>query len=57
MFKDYWKYDWVLPVHRYESLTSLLGTLADRVIAPAETKMNDLAEKRRRFEAEPIRPR
>jgi hypothetical protein len=57
MFKDYWKYDWVLPVHRYESLTSLLGTLADRVIAPAETKMNDLAEKRRRFEAELIRPR
>ena len=20
MFKDYWKYDWVLPVHRYEGL-------------------------------------
>jgi uncharacterized protein YjbI with pentapeptide repeats len=57
MFKDYWKYDWVLPVLRYESLTSLLGALADKVIAPAETKMNDLAEKRRTFEAELIRPR
>ena len=56
MFKDYWKYDWVLPVHRYEGLTSLLGTLADKVIAPAETKMNVLAEKRRRFEAELMQP-
>jgi hypothetical protein len=41
MFKGYWKYDWVLSVHRYEGLPSLLGTLAERVIAPAETKMND----------------
>jgi uncharacterized protein YjbI with pentapeptide repeats len=57
MFKDYWKYDWVLPVHRYEGLPSLLGTLAEKVIAPAETKMNDLAEKRRRFEAELVKPR
>ena len=57
MFKDYWKYDWVLPVHRYESLSLLLGTLADKVIAPAEMKMNDLAEKRRRFEAELVKPR
>jgi hypothetical protein len=56
MFKDYWKYDWVLAVHRYEGLPSLLATLAEKVIAPAETKMNDLAEKRRRFEAELIRP-
>jgi hypothetical protein len=57
MFKDYWKYDWVLPVHRYDGLNSLLVTLAEKVIAPAETKMNDLAKKRRRFEAELIRPR
>jgi uncharacterized protein YjbI with pentapeptide repeats len=56
MFKDYWKYDWVLPVHRYESLTPLLGTMADKVIAPAEKKMNDLAYKRRRFEAELVKP-
>jgi hypothetical protein len=57
MFKDDWKYDWVLPVHYYESLTLLLATLAEKVIAPAEKKMSDLADKRRRFEAELIRPR
>ena len=34
MFKDYWKYDWVLPVYRYEGLEPLLAMLAD--IAPAE---------------------
>jgi hypothetical protein len=57
MFKDYWKYDWVLPPHRYEGLETLLGALADKVIAPAEAKMNELAEKRRRFEAELLKPR
>ena len=25
MFKDYWKYDWVLPVYRYEGLEPLLA--------------------------------
>ena len=57
MFKDYWKYEWVLPVHRYDGLNSLLATLADKVIAPAETKTNELAEKRRLFEAELTKPR
>ena len=57
MFTDYWKYDWVLPVHRCDGLGTLLRTLADKVIVPAETMMNTLAEKRRRFEAELIRPR
>jgi hypothetical protein len=47
----------VLPVHQYEDLPSLLGTLTEKVIEPAESKMNELADKRRRFEAEPIRPR
>jgi hypothetical protein len=56
MFKDYWKYDWVLAVHRYDGLPSLLGTLAEKVIEPAESKMNELADKRRRFEAELIQP-
>jgi hypothetical protein len=28
MFKDYWKYDWVLPVYRYEGLEALLTALA-----------------------------
>jgi hypothetical protein len=33
MFKDYWKYDWVLPPYRYEGLEPLLATLAEKVIA------------------------
>jgi hypothetical protein len=57
MFKDYWKYDWVLPVHRYDGFDALLGTLADKVIVPAETMKNALADSRRRFEAELIQPR
>ena len=36
MFKDYWKYDWALPVYRYEGIEPLLATLAEKVIAPAE---------------------
>jgi hypothetical protein len=52
MFKDYWKYQWVLPVYRYEGLEPLLAALADKVIAPAEAKMKELAERRRKNEAE-----
>jgi hypothetical protein len=50
MFKDYWKYDWVLPVYRYEGLEPLLATLAAGVITPAEAKVKDL--RRRMIEAE-----
>jgi uncharacterized protein YjbI with pentapeptide repeats len=57
MFKDYWKYDWVLPVYRYEGLEPLLATLADKVIAPAEGKVNALQERRRVIEAELTKPR
>jgi tRNA G10 N-methylase Trm11 len=52
MFKDYWKYEWVLPVYRYEGLEPLLATLAEKVIAPAEGKAKALQERRRVFEAE-----
>ena len=38
MFKDYWKYEWVLPVYRYEGIKPLLATLAEKVIDPAEEK-------------------
>ena len=55
MLKDYWKYDWVLPVYRYERLEPLLG-LAENVIAPAEGKAKGLAERRRMFEAELTKP-
>jgi hypothetical protein len=56
MFRDYWKYEWVLPVYRYEGLEPLLAALAEKVIAPAEAKMKALAERRRMFEAELTKP-
>jgi hypothetical protein len=56
MFKDYWKYDWVLPVYRYEGLEPLLATLAEKVIAPAEGKVKALQERRRMIEAELTKP-
>ena len=57
MFKDYWKYDWVLPVYWYEGLEPLLRTLGEAVIAPAEEKAKALEERRRMFEAELTKPR
>src|SRR5262245_52632272 len=56
MFKDYWKYEWVLPVYRYEGIEPLLATLAEKVIAPAEGKVKALAERRRVIEAELTKP-
>jgi Pentapeptide repeats (8 copies) len=56
MFKDYWKYDWVLPVYRYEGLEPLLATLAEKVIVPAEEKVKALQERRRIIEAELTKP-
>jgi hypothetical protein len=52
MFKDYWKYDWVLPIYRYEGVEPLLATLAEKVIAPAEENVKALQERRRIIEAE-----
>jgi hypothetical protein len=52
MFKDYWKYDWVLPIYWYEGLEPLLATLAENVIAPAEARAKALEERRRKFEAQ-----
>ena len=57
MFKDYWKYDWVRPPHRYEGLQLLLATLAEKVIAPAEAKVKALEERRRAIEVELTAPR
>jgi hypothetical protein len=57
MFKDYWKYDWVLPVYRYEGLEQLLAEIAENVIAPAEGKVKALQERRRMIEAELTKPR
>ena len=55
MFKHYWKYEWVLPVYRYEGIEPLLAALAEKVIAPAEGKVKLLAE-RRMIEAELTKP-
>jgi hypothetical protein len=57
MFRDYWKYDWVLPVYRHEGLELLLATLAEKVIAPAEGKVKVLEERRRMIGAELTTPR
>jgi hypothetical protein len=57
MFKDYWKYDWVLPPYRYEGLQGLLETLPEKVIAPAEAKAKALEERRRAIEVELTAPR
>jgi len=56
MFKDYWKYDWVLPVYRYEGLKQLLEVLPEKVIAPAEGKVKALRKRRRLIEAELTKP-
>ena len=56
MFQDLFKYDWMLPPYRYESLDELLATLAEEVIAPAEAKVKALEEKRRLIEAELTKP-
>jgi uncharacterized protein YjbI with pentapeptide repeats len=56
MFKDYWKYEWVLPVYRYEGLQALLTAVAEKVIAPAEGKVKALQERRRMIEAELTKP-
>lgn len=55
MFTDYWKYPWVLTVHRYESLEGLLSSLREKVIVPAEAKARELEERRRAMEAELMR--
>jgi uncharacterized protein YjbI with pentapeptide repeats len=52
MFKDYAKYHWVLPIYRYEGLASLLATVGEGVVAPAEAKVKALEERRRMIEAE-----
>jgi hypothetical protein len=46
MFSDYWKYDWVLQVQRYDDIQSLLDSFEESVIAPAERKARELSLKR-----------
>jgi hypothetical protein len=46
MFKDYWKYDWVLPVQPYTSVTDLRTRFDHCIVAPAEHKLRQLAKRR-----------
>jgi hypothetical protein len=57
MFQDYWKYHWVLNVHRYESLEGLISSLKDEVIAPAEAKVQELEKARRAIAEELLKQR
>jgi len=45
MFQDLSKYQWVLPIHPYKDINYLLDSLGEKVIAPAESKAQEL-EKR-----------
>jgi len=49
MFPDYWKYHWVLPLHRYNNVDELLDSVGQAVVAPATAKALEL--ERRREEA------
>ena len=58
MFKDFDPQDfhWVLPVYQYKKPEQLLATLAEKVIAPAEAKVKEFAERRRMSEAQLTKP-
>jgi len=44
MFRDLTLYPWVLPIFRYQDTMSLLTSLKEHVIAPAEQKAQELAK-------------
>lgn len=46
MFRDNWKYHWVLPVYQYSLGQELLRALPEKVIAPAEAKALELQKQR-----------
>ena len=46
MFADLRAYPWVLPLHRYESLEALVASLEEKVIGPAEAKVNEILRHR-----------
>jgi len=51
MFVDFRKYHWVLPVYLYKDRASLIASLQDAIIEPAEKKAKELAlEKAKRLE-------
>lgn len=42
MFEDLQGYNWVLPIHEYESQDTLISELVDKIIVPAEEKVKQL---------------
>lgn len=51
MFVDFRKYGWVLPIYLYKDRESLIASLKDKIIEPAEKKARELAiEKAKRLE-------
>jgi len=49
MFQDLRRrYSWVLSVYRYKDQESLLGSMQEKVIAPAEKRVQMLEKKKRR---------
>src|SRR6266568_478543 len=45
MFEHFTRFPWVLPIHRYRDELSLLQSLTETVIAPAEQKSKELAQR------------
>jgi hypothetical protein len=42
MFRDYWKYDWVLEIQRYQGVDELIASANETIIRPAEQKLESL---------------
>jgi uncharacterized protein YjbI with pentapeptide repeats len=45
MFEHWQRYGWVLPIHEYATQAGLIAELGEKVIAPAEAKVNELRQK------------
>jgi hypothetical protein len=45
MFEHFTRFPWVLPIYRYEDEESLLQSLQEKVITPAELKAQELAKR------------
>jgi uncharacterized protein YjbI with pentapeptide repeats len=52
MFRDFLDFTWVLPLYRYENLDTLLESLEEKVIAPAEAKATEIQRRRAALEEE-----
>jgi uncharacterized protein YjbI with pentapeptide repeats len=50
MFESFRDYPWVLLPYRYDSTETLLASLEEKVIAPAEAKVREIEGRRRAFE-------